>query len=69
MLVTENLNGHAAGNGRYSQGDTYGPAVASSTRSQLGGVVEIAAEHKLLARLPKSALLISNRTKTGLPSA
>jgi hypothetical protein len=33
MLVTENLNGHAAGNGRYSQGDTYGPAVASSTRS------------------------------------
>jgi hypothetical protein len=32
-LVTENLNGHAAGNGRYSQGDTYGPAAASSTRS------------------------------------
>jgi hypothetical protein len=35
MLVTENLNGHAAGNGRYSQGDTYGPAVASSTRRSL----------------------------------
>lgn len=32
-MVTENLNGHAAGNGRYSQGDSYGPIVASSTRS------------------------------------
>lgn len=32
--VTENLNGHATGNGRYSKGDTYELAVASSTRSR-----------------------------------
>jgi len=31
-LVTANLNGHAAGNGGYSQGDTCGPLAASPTR-------------------------------------
>jgi len=32
LSVTVNLNGHAAGNGRYSQGDTYDPTEASPTR-------------------------------------
>jgi hypothetical protein len=32
LLVTVNLYGHVAGNGGYSQGDTYGLIVASPTR-------------------------------------
>ena len=34
-IVMENLNGHEAGNGGYSQGDTYRRYRASSTRSDV----------------------------------
>ena len=38
----ENLNGHAAGNGGYSQGDTYSADAPSSTRRALFRYVSVA---------------------------